>query len=94
MKAKPLTNTNGDYSGHVIYCPGCKYWHLFDKRWTFNGDEQNPTFSPSMLVNPDFPERRCHSFVRDGKIQFLNDCYHELKGQTVDLPNADTDNYV
>lgn len=28
----------------------------------------------------------CHSFIREGKIQFLNDCTHKLKGQTVDLP--------
>lgn len=28
----------------------------------------------------------CHSFVRDGKIQFLGDCTHELKNQTVELP--------
>jgi hypothetical protein len=31
----------------------------------------------------------CHSFVTDGKIQFLNDCSHALKGQTVDLPDWD-----
>lgn len=29
---------------------------------------------------------RCHSFVRDGQIQFLDDCSHDLKGQTVPLP--------
>lgn len=29
----------------------------------------------------------CHSFITDGKIQFLNDCTHKLAGQTVDLPN-------
>jgi hypothetical protein len=28
----------------------------------------------------------CHSFVTDGKIQFLSDCTHELAGQTVELP--------
>lgn len=27
----------------------------------------------------------CHLFVRDGKIQFLSDCTHELVGQTVDM---------
>lgn len=31
--------------------------------------------------------RRCHSFVTDGRIQFLSDCAHELVGQTVDLPD-------
>ena len=28
----------------------------------------------------------CHSFVTDGKIQFLADCTHALAGQTVDIP--------
>ncbi len=28
----------------------------------------------------------CHSFVRDGHIQFLSDCTHALAGQTVPLP--------
>jgi hypothetical protein len=30
----------------------------------------------------------CHSFVRDGMIQFLSDCSHKLAGQTVPLPAA------
>lgn len=29
----------------------------------------------------------CHSFVRDGQIQYLSDCTHDLAGQTVDLPD-------
>lgn len=28
----------------------------------------------------------CHSYVTDGRIQYLDDCTHELKGQTVELP--------
>lgn len=28
----------------------------------------------------------CHSYVTDGRIQFLSDCTHALAGQTVDLP--------
>lgn len=27
----------------------------------------------------------CHSFVTDGRIQFLSDCTHALAGQTVEL---------
>lgn len=27
----------------------------------------------------------CHSFVREGRIEFLSDCTHKLAGQTVDL---------
>lgn len=29
----------------------------------------------------------CHTFVTDGRIQFLGDCTHVLAGQTVDLPD-------
>ena len=28
----------------------------------------------------------CHSFITEGMIQFLDDCTHALKGQTVALP--------
>lgn len=31
----------------------------------------------------------CHSFVTDGKIQYLSDCTHELAGQTVELEDID-----
>ena len=33
----------------------------------------------------------CHSFVTDGKIQFLSDCTHGLAGQTVELSEIDED---
>lgn len=32
----------------------------------------------------------CHSFVVDGRIQFLGDCTHELVDKTVDIPDFDT----
>jgi hypothetical protein len=72
-----------------FHCPGCGYGHTFDARWTFNGDVVRPTFAPSLLVNGSMPERRCHSFVRDGRIEFLGDCYHELRGKTVPLEPYD-----
>ena len=31
---------------------------------------------------------RCHTWVTDGKAQFLDDCSHELRGQTVDMLEA------
>lgn len=37
---------------------------------------------------PGFECSICHSFVTDGKIQFLSDCTHELAGQTVDIYQA------
>jgi hypothetical protein len=39
--------------------------------------------------DPDWPCTcsQCHSFVTDGRIQFLGDCTHALAGKTVDLPD-------
>lgn len=39
-----------------------------------------------LLEHPDF-RLRCHSFVTDGRIQFLSDSTHHLAGQTVELPD-------
>ena len=78
------------------------YFHSIDTngalKWTWNGSLEKPTINPSVLVwlepraDSDEEEkkyiasRRCHSFVRDGRIEFLSDCGHALAGQTVDLP--------
>jgi hypothetical protein len=39
---------------------------------------------------PDFVCSVCHSFVTDGKIQFLSDCTHSLAGQTVPLERSES----
>ena len=58
--------------------------------WGWNGDRQQPTFSPSILTRiPYGPERReivNHVFVRDGRISYLSDCTHEFAGSNQDLP--------
>lgn len=68
--------------------------------WVFNEDMDLPTFSPSLLVrtgkyvpgHEDFDDEGfklssiCHSFIKSGQIQFLGDCTHDLKNQTVELP--------
>lgn len=95
-----MTYTN--MQEYYFYCPGCKTAHKIrtngpSPNWQFNGNHEKPTFSPSYLCgghtyNKDgstkekFSTIRCHSFIRDGQIQFLDDCHHELKGQTVPLP--------
>jgi hypothetical protein len=122
-KALPYEE-NGQVTGYMIFCPACKCGHLFNTVagsngvggqkpvWTFNGNQEKPTFRASMLVmtghfcagqpqppdcwlckrvankERDFsPCCRCHSYVTDGRIEFLGDCSHELRGQTVDLPD-------
>lgn len=76
-----------------FYCPGCGYGHQFivtsdsNPAWTWNGDLTFGTFSPSLLYCPNDPNCRCHSYVREGRIEYLGDCWHELKNQTVDVPD-------
>lgn len=57
--------------------------------WSWNGDIENPTVKPSILVQTVYGEKReplrCHTFVNDGVVQFLSDCSHELAGQTINL---------
>lgn len=72
---------------YVFMCPGCKTRHYFDQSWTFNGNFDKPTISPSLLTGfNNFKDSRCHSFIKDGQIQFLNDSHHILKGKTVEIP--------
>lgn len=100
-----------DEQGNVYFdCPGCGLGHSLPTgpgpgaRWGFNGSEERPTLTPSILARGvdrltdaevAIIERGgkveprplvCHSFVTEGRIEFLGDCTHALKGQTVDLP--------
>jgi hypothetical protein len=116
-KLKRYADGQGNHLGWLFFCPGCKKRHAPSTGWTFNGDFEKPTFSPSILVTGvNMPEEdpatgdyrrgedgeylkdaegkllgwtpmQCHSFVRDGMIQFLGDCTHSLVGQTVPLPD-------
>lgn len=72
---------------YTFHCPGCGYSHWFktdkpEPTWQWNGDLEKPTVNPSILVHGEF---RCHLYLRDGMIQFLNDCSHKLAGQTVPM---------
>ena len=59
-------------------------------KWSWNGDMDNLTIKPSILVRYGRDgKRRCHSFISDGVWEFLSDCTHTLAGQKVpmvDLP--------
>lgn len=56
--------------------------------WTWNGSTEKPTLKPSVLTKSG-DLFRSHSFITDGKVQFLHDCSHELSGKTVDLLDID-----
>ncbi|HEX2868794.1 MAG TPA: DUF6527 family protein [Ignavibacteriales bacterium] len=95
-----LRELDGRPGAYMFFCPGCKHGHVVytdpqhpqasnGAHWGFNGNLEKPTFSPSILVSwnegENYTPKRCHSFVTDGKIQFLTDSTHELAGKTVAL---------
>ena len=98
--SKKLRDTE---NGLVFWCPGCDGAHRVPigtgpgPRWTWNGDADRPTISPSVLVSysgrdagiDGAPPAICHSVVTDGRIQFCGDSTHALAGHTVDLPDFD-----
>lgn len=98
-KIKPVSATIDGQErrvGYVFFCPGCERHHRVPTedandgqlcRWGFNGNMDKPTFTPSIFVHgKDAGGFECHSFVTDGRIQYLGDCGHALAGQTIELP--------
>ena len=83
---------------YLFKCPGCGENHVLWERldsgrpgWTWNGDFDRPTVNPSILLKTELPGKVdvCHSFITNGRIQFLPDCTHPLAGKTVELPDVE-----
>jgi hypothetical protein len=76
-------------TGISFWCPGCDRAHMVTTggpgAWSWDGNVDAPTISPSIKV--EAPPSVCHSFVRQGQIEFLGDCTHPLAGQRVQLPD-------
>lgn len=101
MKTVELTNEDGTETSLVFTCPGCGDAHPVRiastdparPAWGWNGDREKPTFTPSLLVQYDYqdgrPTKVCHSMIVDGSIQFLGDCTHDKRGQTLPLPECE-----
>lgn len=56
--------------------------------WTWNGDCEKPTLKPSLVLAIG-SDTKCHTWITDGKVQFLADSTHELSGTTVDLEDVE-----
>lgn len=89
--------------GYIHYCPACEEAHSYrtdgqgKANWTFNGNAERPSFTPSMLIRwgakvpgyenwKDDPGGTCHYFLTDGQISYCGDSTHALAGKTVALP--------
>lgn len=87
-----IDNETGEFWFH---CPGCGCGHRFwagnknpsVPNWNFNGDVERPTISPSHRVvgGNEHGKTICHSFIKDGNIEYLLDCTHALKGRTIPM---------
>lgn len=94
-----MTKFNLSTDGRLIfYCSGCEYCHGVPVKsdrysnWNWNGDLEKPTLTPSIFVNRgrECPElHACHSYLTDGKINYLSDCSHGLAGQIVEVEDLD-----
>ena len=78
----------------LFWCPGCDQVHrvVFWQAdgytgpvWEWDLNLEAPTVSPSILCHGSANGGNCHSFLRNGRWQFLDDSHHDLAGQTVDM---------
>lgn len=92
-KLETVVNIDKSVYGYAVYCPGCNQVHVIATSghiaWTFNNDMEKPAFQPSLMVNRDLSNPtapRCHSYITEGKFQYLDDCTHALANQTIEIP--------
>lgn len=65
----------------LFFCPGCDEAHMVGPNWSFNGDYDRPTFSPSILVT--------------GKRRITDDEYDRIMaGEVVDVPDMRCHSFV
>ena len=87
------TTKHGGHCALILWCPGCTCGHMIPvegpQAWHWNGSLTSPTLSPSIKVVWDAGEvgqpspQVCHSYVREGRWEYLSDCTHKLAGKVV-----------
>lgn len=86
---------------YLHWCAACKSGHTYPVKgalkghsWTFDGSIDKPSFEPSMLIftpaqglgNQHVPQATvCHYYLRNGRIEYQQDCPHTYAGKTVPL---------
>lgn len=87
-----------------FWCPACQEGHSFrtvtpdgkSPIWTFDGNEESPTFQPSLLLfytHPETNQRKtiCHLNLTKGILIYHGDCPHAMKNTQVPLPEYPPD---
>lgn len=77
-RGEPVWSWNGDTEKPTlkpsILCQGCKEMT----------DEEYARYMKDKVL-PERVNVTCHTWVNDGRVQFLSDCTHEFAGKTLDL---------
>lgn len=91
MKKILMEIKDGEKIKMVFWCPACHNYHWVQINsnlkpfWKFNNDLNKPTFSPSILVKNSDGEVECHLFIKEGNIEYLEDCTHDFKALTIPM---------
>lgn len=69
--------------GHGHWCPGCGGLHVIPGTWTFNGDLNSPTFTPSVRITGKKTIKNergewTGEWVRDANGNPIDDCCHYI----------------
>lgn len=96
----------------LFWCPGCGHGHVFwcgsgfahPQHWSFNGNFEKPTFSPSLrmfvrvakevdgkLVDTGEQKTHCHLHVVDGELKYCSDNPHAMNGKTIPMQDIPPD---
>lgn len=97
MKLEKVEKKHPNDFDYIYPCQGCGTHHGIrtvkegvGPVWKLSGGVDYPTVTPSVKVtsrNAKGPTV-CHFFITNGQIRYLDDCTHDLAGQTVDMEDV------
>lgn len=89
---KQLGSSSPDF---MFWCPACQFGHGVwtteanahtGARWTFDGNFEIPTISPSLLIHHGANGKEiCHTVVSCGVINYCSDCTHAMAGKSIPM---------
>lgn len=75
-------------NGLMHWCPACEEMHPLPDSWSFDGNLESPTFTPSFKHGPTNAGSNniCHYVLTAGVLNYCGDCTHAMAGQSIPLP--------
>jgi Family of unknown function (DUF6527) len=68
--------------GYAHWCPACQEMHVIFDSWSFNGDLNAPTFSPSVKIGERLTVKKdgrwTGEWVRDANGNAVDQCCHYI----------------